>query len=227
MALLEPLRAWTVRHVYARHNHAAPVRQAVASALAELDRSGGWGLDLGCGGSRLHPRMLRIDIDPAGRPDCLGSAERLPFADGSLRVIVSQEVFEHLPDPWAAIREVRRVLAPGGLLYLQTPFIIGYHPGPSDYWRFTDEGLERLIRSAGLEIERLETAVGAGAGMYRIVTEFFAVMAGSIWQRAYLPVKGFGAVLFAPLRWADRLPAKGMIARRIPGGYLALARKPA
>ena len=226
MPLLEPLRAWTVRRVYARHNHAAPVREVVASALAELASSGGWGLDLGCGGSRLHPRMLRIDIDPSGNPDCLGSAERLPFADGSLRVVVSQEVFEHLPDPWSAIREVRRVLTPGGALYLQTPFIIGYHPGPSDYWRFTDEGLERLVRSAGLELERLETAVGAGTGMYRIATEFLAVLAGSLWQRAYLPVKGLAAVLLAPLRWADLLPARGMIARRIPGGYLALARKP-
>jgi SAM-dependent methyltransferase len=227
MPLLEPLRAWTVRRVYARHNEARPVREAVAAALGELDRAGAWGLDLGSGGSRLHARMLRLDIDPAGRPDCLGSAESLPFADGALRVVVSQEVFEHLPDPWRAIAEVRRALAPGGALYLQTPFIIGYHPGPSDYWRFTDEGLERLVRSAGLELERLETAVGAGTGMYRIATEFLAVIAGSLWAKAYLPAKGLGAVLFAPLRWADRLPAKGMIGRRIPGGYLALARKPA
>ncbi|MCB9383280.1 MAG: class I SAM-dependent methyltransferase [Bryobacterales bacterium] len=225
--MLQRLHAWTVRCVYARHNQAPPVRAAVAGALAELDRSGGWGLDLGSGGSRLHPRMLRLDIDPAGRPDCRGSAEQLPFADSSLRVIVSQEVFEHLPDPWTAIREVRRVLAPGGALYLQTPFIIGYHPGPSDYWRFTNEGLERLVASAGLELERLETAVGAGTGMYRIATEFCAVMAAAVWQRAYLPAKGLAAVLLSPLRWADRLPARGMVGRRIPGGYLALARKPA
>jgi SAM-dependent methyltransferase len=227
MLVFERLRAWIVRRVYARHNHAKPVREAIAGALRELDRSGGLGLDLGSGGSRLQPRMLRLDINPAGKPDCLGSAETLPFADSSLQVIVSQEVFEHLPDPWAAIREVRRTLAPGGLLYLQTPFIIGYHPGPSDYWRFTGEGLERLVRSAGLELERLETAVGAGAGMYRIATEFLAVLAGSLWERAYLPTKGLAAILLSPLRWADRLPAKGMISRRIPGGYLALARKPA
>ena len=225
MSLFEPLRAWTVRHIYARHNHDPRVRAAVAAALEELGREGGWGLDLGCGGSQLHPRMLRLDIDPNGRPECLGSAEKLPFADASLRVVVSQEVFEHLPDPWSAIREVRRVLAPGGALYLQTPFIIGYHPGPSDYWRFTDEGLERLVRSSGLEIERLETAVGAGTGMYRIATEFVAVLAGSLWEKAYLPAKGLAALLLAPLRWADRLPARGMIARRIPGGYWALARK--
>jgi SAM-dependent methyltransferase len=224
--MFESLHAWTVRRIYARHNHAAAVRTAVAEALGELDRARGWGLDLGSGGSRLHPRLLRLDIDRSGHPDCMGSAESLPFADSSLRVIISQEVFEHLADPWGAIREVRRTLAPGGALYLQTPFIIGYHPGPSDYWRFTDEGLERLIRSAGLELERLETAVGAGTGMYRIATEFLAVMAGSIWARAYLPAKGLAAILFAPLRLADRIPAKGMIGRRIPGGYLALARKP-
>ncbi|MEZ5396915.1 MAG: methyltransferase domain-containing protein [Bryobacterales bacterium] len=160
-----------------------------------------------------------------GRPDCRGSAEQLPFADGSLRVVVQPRSSSIMPDPWAAFAKVRRVLAPGGALYLQTPFIIGYHPGPADYWRFTNEGLERLIASAGLEARAAGDAVGAGTGMYRIATEFCAVMAAAVWQRAYLPVKSLAAVLLSPLRWADRLPARGMVG--LPSGYLALARKPA
>ena len=215
-----------VHGVYSRHNRSPKVRRAIADALAELEH-GGLGADLGCGPDRLHPRLLRVDLMPDGRPDCRADLERLPFADSSLTVVVSREVFEHLADPWAAIREAARVLRPGGLLYLQTPFVIGRHAGPSDYWRFTRQGLERLIESSGLRVERLETAVGPGTGFYRIAVEFGAALAASVWPRAYLPAKAAAAVACSPLRIADWLPVPEVEEDRIPGGFLALARKTA
>ena len=212
--------------VYSRHNHSRKVREAVAAALGELGSGPALGADLGCGPDRLHPRLLRVDLMPEGRPDCRASLDRLPFADGSLRLVISREVFEHLADPWTAIREVERVLAPGGLFYLQTPFIIGRHAGPDDYWRFTRQGLERLVSESGLRLERLETAVGPGTGMYRIAVEFWAAIAASAWSAAYLPAKAAAAVACAPLRFVDHLPAPEAEADRIPGGFFAMARKP-
>ncbi len=214
-----------IRAVYSRHNQSRKVRMAVASALAELD-GGGVGADLGAGPDKLHSRLLRVDLMPQGRPDCRADLERLPFRDASLNLVVSREVFEHLADPWLAAREVERVLAPGGLLYLQTPFIIGRHAGPDDYWRFTRQGLRRLIESSGLRVERLETAVGAGTGLYRIAVEFWAAVAASAWSTAYLPAKAAAAFACAPLRMADHLPIPASEEDRIPGGFFALARKP-
>lgn len=211
--------------IYARHNHAPRVRAGVAEALRELDQ-GGLGADLGCGPDRLHPRMLRVDLMPEGGPDCRADLHRLPFRDGALCVVISREVFEHLADPWEAAREVRRVLAPGGLLYLQTPFIIGRHAGPDDYWRFTRQGLERLLEQSGLRIERLEPAVGAGTGIYRIAVEFAAAMGAAVSPKAYLPAKAVAAAACAPLRWFDHLPAPAAEEDRIAGGFLALARRP-
>lgn len=219
--------AWVVRHIYSRHNHAPAVRAAVAEALVRLEPPSSRGLNLGAGGTRLHGRMLRLDIDPESQPEVFGSALTLPFQDNSFDVVVSQEVFEHLPDPWAALAEVSRTLKPGGRLYLQVPFVIGYHSGPADYWRFTHEGLERLIEGSGLRIDRLETAVGAGTGIYRIAAELCAVVAGSIWNKAYLPTKALAAIALSPLRLLDRLPVTGQARHRIPGGFLALATKPA
>jgi len=213
-----------VRGIYARHNDAASIRSAVAEALSELD-GGGLGVDLGCGPDKLHPRLLRIDLMPEGKPDCRADLHKLPFRDGGLRVVISREVFEHLADPWAAAREVHRVLEPGGLLYLQTPFVIGRHAGPDDYWRFTRQGLERLLKQSGLEVERLETAVGAGTGAYRIAVEFVAALGAAITPRAYLPAKAVGALACAPLRWADHLPAPRAESDRIAGGFWALARR--
>lgn len=220
------LRDRFVRLVYARHNRSPAIRRALDEVFAELDSRGGIGLDLGAGASRLHPRLLRLDRAGASKPDCLGSADRLPFADSSLAAVVSQEVFEHLPDPVAALAEVARVLAPGGLLYLQTPFVIGRHDAPHDYWRFTGDGLGRLLASAGFEVARVAPAVGAGTGFYRIAVEFVAVLASSLARRLYLPAKGVAALAFWPLRWLDGVTLSGPESWRIPGGFFALARKP-
>lgn len=214
-----------IRGVYSRHNQSRRVRAATAAALRELD-GGGIGADLGCGPDRLHPRLVRVDLMPDGAPDCRAGLDRLPFEDASLRVVVSREVFEHLADPWAAGREVARVLEPGGLFYLQTPFIIGRHAGPDDYWRFTRQGLRRLIEASGLQLERLETSVGAGTGIYRIAVEFCAGLASAAWSPAYLPAKAAAAVACAPLRLADHAPIPETEADRIAGGFIAWARKP-
>ena len=51
----------------------------------------------------------------------VGSAERLPFADGSFGVVIIKHVVEHLRDPELAISELGRILSPGGILLLATP----------------------------------------------------------------------------------------------------------
>ncbi len=130
---LGAIRAKFVSLVYARHNRSAAVREALDGVVAELEGSGELGVGIGAGGSRLHPRLIRLDSESSAAPKTEALAQLLPFRDASLRAVVSQEVFEHLPEPDKALREAVRVLCPGGVLYLQTPFIIGYHEGPKDY----------------------------------------------------------------------------------------------
>lgn len=220
------LRAFVGGRVYANHNRSTTVRRAMEVLLDELEQRGEWGLDAGAGSRRLHPRVLALDLSPHRALDCVASFEALPFAGASLSLVVSQEVVEHIADPRRALAEAARVLKPGGKLYLQAPFVIGYHASPRDYWRFTGEGMRQLIESAGFRIERLEPSVGAGSGLYRITVEFCAVVASALWGKLYLPVKGLAAVLLRPLCLADYLTAAGPAVHRIPGGYLAIAVKP-
>jgi SAM-dependent methyltransferase len=51
----------------------------------------------------------------------LVSGSALPFADASFDVVLSFDTFEHIPDSDAHLREVKRVLVPGGQYLLQTP----------------------------------------------------------------------------------------------------------
>jgi SAM-dependent methyltransferase len=153
----------------------------------------------------------------------VASAEHLPFPDAIFDLVLSQEVLEHVRDPFQAMREMKRVLKASGLMYCQVPFTIGYHPGPTDFWRFTKEGIIQMVQQAGLNCRELKIAVGSGTGFYRIVVEFTAVLFARLWGKLYKPVKGLSALLFYPLKWLDPLLRGSPQADRIPGGYLVIA----
>ena len=96
-------------------------------------------LELGAGGGFLlqalqrlgYRRLIGLDLarttlEPArqrvrGVRLVCGDAERLPFADESLDIVISSDLVEHLPDPDRHFQEVARVLRPGGLYLFKTP----------------------------------------------------------------------------------------------------------
>ncbi len=77
----------------------------------------------------------------------------LPCAD----VVICEQVLEHLPDPLQAARNLLASLEPGGHAVVSVPFMIRIHPEPSDYWRFSADGLRRLLESAGFEVLEAKT----------------------------------------------------------------------
>jgi SAM-dependent methyltransferase len=67
------------------------------------------------------------------------TAERLPFGDGEFDLVVSHEVFEHIADVPAAVREVKRVLKPGGLAYINIHLFPSISGGHHVEWKYPDE----------------------------------------------------------------------------------------
>lgn len=103
---------------------------------------------------RFFPNRVGIDIKEGPGVDRIASVYELPFPDGHFANVLCMSVLEHLQDPPGAIREMRRVLKPGGRMILSVPFIFPIHDAPGDYWRFTKFGLRHLF-AAGWNIKTL------------------------------------------------------------------------
>lgn len=218
------LRSAFVGQVYADHHRSKTVKQAIATVLADLPRDG-IALNVGAGGTRLAPQVRNLDIHPGPNVDYVACAEALPFPDNSVDLVITQETLEHVADPFQAAREIGRVLKTGGTLYLQVPFIIGYHPGPTDFWRFTRQGIERLVEVAGLRTVELSPTVGSSTGFYRITVEYFAILFSLPARSLYLPLKAFFAAVLYPVKLLDAATRHSPQADRLAGGYCIIARK--
>ena len=206
------------------HNDSRLIRQALAEVLRNLNL-GERGLNLGCGTTRLHHQIVNVDIIKTPSADCVADGQNLPFPDETFSLVITQETIEHVRDPLRMLNEINRVLCASGVLYCQAPFIIGYHPGPTDFWRFTREGIQELAKRAGFYSLQVGTAVGPATGLYRIVVEFMAIIAARFVPSLYIPVKAIFALFLYPLKWLDSFSSYSPQADRVAGGYFIIARK--
>ena len=218
------LASLVVSHIYGRQNQSRPVKQVMAKALSEL-KPGDYGLNFGSGSQRYADNLLNLDLEPGPNADVVSAGSlRLPFIDDSLRLIVCQEVLEHVDRPTEAIAEFHRTLKPDGALVLQLPFIIGYHPGPTDFWRFSKEAYAKILPEGQWAIEDMRITVGHGSALHRILTEFVAVHFSIFGKKIYRLAKGISTVLLFPLVLFDFITAYLPEKDRIPGGYIVVAR---
>lgn len=222
---LQVLRRVFVERIYGDHNRSRIVRQRLSSVLSSLGPEQ-LGLNVGAGLSKLHPRIVNVDVEAGVEIQCQSSAMALPFRDGSFDVVITQETLEHVADPFKAMDEMVRVLRSGGVLYCQLPFIIGFHPGPKDFWRFTVQGISEIVARAGLHHAVPIISVGGATGFYRISVEFVSGLVSLGWRPLYIPLKATCALLLFPLKWLDFLFALSPERDRIAGGYLVIAWKP-
>jgi SAM-dependent methyltransferase len=70
-------------------------------------------------------------------------------------VIIADQVWEHLDRPYAATKNVYRMLNPGGQFYICTPFFVRYHRFPVDCSRWSARGLENLLIECGFEEDKI------------------------------------------------------------------------
>jgi SAM-dependent methyltransferase len=86
------------------------------------------------------------DYDPPCIDVICDIGEMKSISDESIGLVLNLESLEHLPYPQRAIDEIHRILRMNGLFILTTVMHFKIHRCPKDYWRFTPDGIELLLR---------------------------------------------------------------------------------
>jgi SAM-dependent methyltransferase len=153
------------------------LRGAIYDALAKYaatPRAGAQALDIGAGECPLKNKIENlgfhyVSLDIAqNRTNTIDHVARI---DGSLPeklldgagfdLVLCTEVLEHVPDWTTAFVNLSKLLRPGGICIITTPFFYMPHEEPYDYWRATDHALEYFAQKCDLKIvQSLRTGSG-------------------------------------------------------------------
>lgn len=179
-------------------------------------------IDLGGGKNPSYERFwhikpkefIRVDINEKTEPDVVADLNKLlPFSDNFADSVFLFNVIYILENPTKTLQEIGRILKPGGKLFITSPFIFNEAKEPSDYWRFTSEGLEKILKEAGFN-------------------EFLVKPVGERFSAAAYLISPF--LLFWPIKFLFYLIAVGldkMIPKKLklkqpcPIGYFVEAKK--
>jgi len=157
--------------------------------LDDLRSVGGSCLDVGCGAGAIAKAIKRerpdlsvcgVDVsrsaiararaDPQGVDFRISTATRLPFADASFDAVTIFDVLEHLEQPETVLKEIARVLRPGGLFHIALPlegqrgtiypFLAwlgwdGKRRHSGHIQAFDRAGFRRMAGSVGLPVQRV------------------------------------------------------------------------
>lgn len=189
-------------------------------------------LNIGCGsmvgcGRRLWTNVntsniLNVDIENGPGVDMVADAHALPFDDSSFDVVIMQAVIEHLHSPQLAVAEALRVLKHNGYLYLEVPFLQGFHADPYDYQRYTMVGLQNLTEKFSKMID-CNVSVGPFCSIIWIVRDLFSNLTGvAVINQGIRFVISW---ILAPFRYLDFLVYSTRASKRLACEYYILVQK--
>lgn len=154
-----------------RERKAMVILETMVARCGDLDAGGTW-LDIGCGSGGIASalahhvgRIVGIDPEPWSSWASLAEVQpnlsflqagfdgdQLPLPEGTVDVVICNQVYEHVANPAALIRNIHRVLRPGGICYFAGPNLL-WPIEPHVYWPFVHwlprRAVQRLMRVMG------------------------------------------------------------------------------
>lgn len=119
--------------------------------------------------------VICVDIEEGVGVDLVADAHDLSMVeDASVDFVTSVSVLEHVRYPQKVVKEMYRILKPGGIIYLSVPFIFPFHGAPSDYYRFSFKGIEILCE----DFEKVDSGFNRGPAstMHHLLVHFIAII---------------------------------------------------
>ncbi len=237
-ALAEPTHFW----FQGLRSHVAPVIEEIAGGRRDLRI-----LDCGCGTGynlnvllRPHGRTFAFDLHEDSmrrarateRPIVRADVERIPFASGSFDLATSFDVVQSVPDDRRALREMVRVLRPGGYVVLNVTALDILRGDHSDVWgelrRYNTARATRLLADTGLQVVRISYLFASLLPLMLAVRKVQALFRPFRAPRGDADLSVPPAPINATLAWVVRREAA--LARRVPmpfgSSLLIVGRKP-
>lgn len=140
-------------------------------------------LDLGCGSKpyeslfKFANKFVGFDIERNNVVDFVGYNWDLPFLDNEFDALISTQVLEHTAKISETVREIRRVVRNGGLIYISVPLTFPEHGIPYDFYRFTRYGLMEVFKD--FEIISITPHNGYLATLLRLWNAFLNYIPGA------------------------------------------------
>ncbi len=212
------------------------IGDAVASCYQEFlpQHARGRLVDLGCGRAPLYgtyrPHVSSVTCvdwaqslhDNPYLDSLVDLNSPLPFDDASFDTVILSDVLEHLAEPQLIWAEMARILAPGGRVLLNVPFLYRIHEAPYDYARYTEFALRRFAAQSSLDVLVLEPVAGSAAVLADLLGKHLEQ--GGVVGRllaASVAAATWGLLRWGPIRRADQASAAAF-----PLGYFVVAGKP-
>lgn len=158
-------------------------------------------LNLGSGPRVVRSDVINVDMTAYKSVAIQASLESLPFQTGEIDGFICDNVLEHVDDPTKVVLEMERILKPGGVAYISTPFLYPFHSSPVDHTRWTEAGLKKLFKN--FEVMDAGTRSGYFSALTVLLcyglSNFFSF--GS--KRLYWLLVNLSLIVFFPLKFLD------------------------
>jgi len=174
----------------------SPRRAILGAIRSGLPSLHGRLLDVGSGYAPYKPLVMArgsrveeyVGLDLAGnqyqKPDIEWDGRTMPIESGSFDCAMATEVLEHCPDPQVVLKEICRVLRPGGALLFTVPFLWPLHTVPYDEYRYTPFSLRRHLTEAGFSIRDLKALGGYHAALAQMIALWVWRPGAAKWERS-------------------------------------------
>lgn len=217
-----------------RYYHRKSLFMALSKSLSEMN---GQLLDVGCGKMPYREHIMKnskvkeyvgLEIDAAldyggeRKPDVFWDGIKMPLESNSFDSAMAGEVFEHCPDLDLILKEIARVLKPGGTLYFTVPFLWTFHESPHDECRYTPFHLRSAFEKNGFEIDHISSLGGWNASLAQVLALWSRRSTHRKWLQFMMSLSVLPWVVL--LNKLDRIP-KGFGNNQMHTGFYGVLRR--
>jgi len=197
--------------------------------LADLQKAGvlkGLVLNAGSGWRDVKHlvdgKVLNQDLtfpgDTRDNLDIISPLHEIPRADDTFDGVLCIAVLEHVENPTEVVAELYRVTKQGGFLVCTVPFLQPEHKVPTDFQRYTRDGLETLLRKAGYVIDQTIPLYTVWHTLHWIVYEW-------LHMRNTYTYKLLRVLLLPTIVWLSK--RSDLVSDKVATAFRVFARKPA